>query len=148
MKRVYSIDEIKSIISSEGYIDLFFYKGFCDYSNQIYRLFLSHKHIDIHILSYKIFDTLTVQFDVDMVPSIIRLTSDGISNRYTGKSQISEYILCNEKKIESQIIKEIHKEQSTQTSETRDILNTTDDTSYSSARYIITESSDSDDLTI
>lgn len=148
MKRVYSIDEIKSIISSEGYIDLFFYKGFCDYSNQIYRLLLSHKHINIHILSYKIFDTLTVQFNVEEVPSIIRLTSDGISNQYTGKYEISQYILSNEKQIESQIIKEMHKEKSTQTSETNNILNTTDDTSYSSTRYIITESSDSDDLTI
>ena len=109
---------------------------------------LSHKHINIHILSYKIFDTLTVQFNVEEVPSIIRLTSDGISNQYTGKYEISQYILSNEKQIESQIIKEMHKEKSTQTSDTNNILNTTDDTSYSSTRYIITESSDSDDLTI
>ena len=55
MKRVYSIDEVESIAKSNGYIDLFFYKGYCDYSNQIYRLLLSHKYMNIYIVSYKIF---------------------------------------------------------------------------------------------
>ena len=93
MKRVYSIKEIESIIKSNGYIDLFFYKGYCNYSNQIYTLLQHPKYIDIYLITYKIFDTLIIQFNVELVPSIVRLTTNGISNIYTGKSEINKYIM-------------------------------------------------------
>jgi hypothetical protein len=148
MKRVYSIDEVKSIAISDGYIDLFFYKGYCDYSNQVYRLLLSHKYMDIYIVSYKIFDTLTVQLNVDVVPSIIRLTPNGVENRYIGKSEISKYILSNEKSIESQIVKEIYKEKTTQTLDSHDSPDANDASSDVLTRYIVNEPSDSDNSTI
>ena len=148
MKRVYSIDEVESIAKSNGYIDLFFYKGYCDYSNQIYRLLLSHKYMNIYLVSYKIFDTLTVQFNINMVPSIIRLTPNGIQKHYIGKSQIREYILTNEKTIESQIVKEICKEKATQTFGSQDDPDAIDAASDVLTRYIVTEPSDSDDSTI
>ena len=114
MKRVYSISEIESIISSNEYIDLFFYKGFCDHSNAIYRALLSHKYIDIYVLSYKIFDIMTIQLDIETVPCIIRLTKNGISYKYSGKLEINTYILENEKKYEHLIVKEIYEDKSTQ----------------------------------
>jgi len=104
--------------------------------------------MDIYIVSYKIFDTLTVQLNVDVVPSIIRLTPNGVENRYIGKSEISKYILSNEKSIESQIVKEIYKEKTTQTLDSHDSPDANDASSDVLTRYIVNEPSDSDNSTI
>jgi hypothetical protein len=104
--------------------------------------------MNIYLVSYKIFDTLTVQFNINMVPTIIRLTPNGVQKHYIGKSQIREYILTNEKTIESQIVREICKEKATQTFGSQDNPDAIDAASDVLTRYIVTEPSDSDDSTI
>ena len=128
MKRLFSIDEIHKIIESKGIIELFFYRSDCGFSTEKFNIFIKHKHIKPYILSYRIFTNLALQFDIEVLPSILILNKNGVVKKYEGGNSITQYIILKELEFEER--EESYENKGTQTGNLTDSSDSEIDITY------------------